>query len=157
MLAGRDDIEIVSGIGSPRGRAVAVAAARALGLRFCTLVHPSAIVTRHVYLDEGVVITAGCVLTNNIHLGAHTHVNRMTTIGHDCRVGAFVHLAPGVVLSGDVTIGEGCDLGTRACTIQGIKIGPRTIVGAGAVVICDLPANCTAVGVPARVIETRTP
>jgi sugar O-acyltransferase (sialic acid O-acetyltransferase NeuD family) len=157
LLAGRNDIEVVSGIGSPGGRARAIAAARALGLRFRSLVHPNAVVTRHVELAEGVVITAGCVLTNSIRIGAHTHVNRMTTIGHDCTVGDFVHLAPGVVLSGNVSVGDGCDIGTRACTIQGVTIGPRTIVGAGAVVIRDLPADCTAVGVPARVIETRTP
>jgi acetyltransferase-like isoleucine patch superfamily enzyme len=34
-------------------------------------------------------------------------------------------------------------------------IGPWTIVGAGAAVTGDLPANCTAVGVPARPIKTR--
>jgi len=155
-LAGRTDLEVVCGIGSPIGRARVVAAARALGLRFRTLVHPSAVLTRHVELGEGVVITAGCVLTNNIRIGDHTHVNRMTTVGHDCIVGALVHLAPGVVLSGNVTVGDGCDLGTRACTIQGVTIGPRTVVGAGAVVIRDLPADCTAVGVPARVIEQRS-
>jgi len=154
-LAGRKNLVVVSGIGSPRGRGRAVAAARALGLEFRTLVHPSAVVTRHVQLGEGVVITAGCVLTNNIRVGAHTHVNRMTTIGHDCVVGELVHLAPGVVLSGNVTVSDGCDIGTRACTIQGVTIGARTIVGAGAVVIRDLPQDCTAVGVPARVIETR--
>lgn len=154
-IAGRTDVQVVSGIGSPRGRARVVAAAQSLGLAFRTLVHPSAVLTRHVELGDGVVITAGCVLTNNIRIGAHTHVNRMTTIGHDCNVGELVHLAPGVVLSGNVTVGNGCDIGTRACTIQGVTIGARSIVGAGAVVIRDLPADCTAVGVPARVIESR--
>lgn len=154
-LAGRAGIELVCGIGSPAARARVVAAARAMGLSFRTLVHPSAVLTQHVELGEGVVITAGCVLTNSIRIGAHTHVNRLSTIGHDCDVGAFVHLAPGVVLSGNVAVGDGCDLGTRSCTIQGVRIGPRTVVGAGAVVIRDLPGDCTAVGVPARVIEQR--
>jgi acetyltransferase-like isoleucine patch superfamily enzyme len=58
-------------------------------------------------------------------------------------------------LSGNVTIGEGCDIGTNACAIQGITIGDWSIIGAGATVIRDLPANVTAVGVPARVIATR--
>jgi acetyltransferase-like isoleucine patch superfamily enzyme len=39
--------------------------------------------------------------------------------------------------------------------IQGISIGPWTVVGAGAAVVRDLPANVTAVGVPARVIKTK--
>jgi acetyltransferase-like isoleucine patch superfamily enzyme len=95
------------------------------------------------------------VLTNNISIGEHTHVNRCTTIGHDCVVGSFVHLAPGVVLSGNVTVEDGCDIGTRAAIIQGLRVGHDTIVGAGATVLRDLPANVTAVGVPAKVIKTR--
>jgi UDP-perosamine 4-acetyltransferase len=45
-------------------------------------------------------------------------------------------------------------LGTGTKVIQGLKIGKNTMIGAGAVVISDIPDNCTAVGVPARVIST---
>jgi acetyltransferase-like isoleucine patch superfamily enzyme len=44
-------------------------------------------------------------------------------------------------------------LGIGAKVIPGVKIGAGTTVGAGAVVIEDLPENVTAVGVPARVIK----
>ena len=44
-------------------------------------------------------------------------------------------------------------LGTGAKVIQGIHIGENTMIGAGAVVISNIPANCTAVGVPAKVIK----
>lgn len=37
--------------------------------------------------------------------------------------------------------------------IQGIKVGEGGIVGAGSVVVKDLPANCTAVGMPAKPIK----
>lgn len=152
---GCHDLRVISGIGSPTTRRRVVAAALARQLDFVTLVHPHAQLTRHVRLGDGVVVTAGCVLTNGISIGAHTHVNRCTTVGHDCVVGEFVHLAPGVVLSGNVTVEDDCDLGTHATVIQGLRIGAGTIVGAGAVVVEDLPAACTAVGVPARVIKRR--
>ena len=45
--------------------------------------------------------------------------------------------------------------GTGAAIIQGITIGEWTIIGAGAVVVDDIPANVTAVGIPAKVIKTR--
>jgi len=50
-------------------------------------------------------------------------------------------------------IGEGCYIGMGANVIQGITIGPWSTIGAGAVVICDIPPHVTAVGVPARVIK----
>lgn len=60
---------------------------------------------------------------------------------------------PSVNISGEVEIGEAVYVGTGAKIINQLKIGDNTIIGAGAVVAKDLPANCTAVGVPAKVIK----
>ncbi|MEE9381814.1 MAG: acetyltransferase [Nannocystaceae bacterium] len=149
------DLAVVAGIGDPAARRRAVGRATQAGARFEILVHPTATITPYVSLAPGVVITAGCVLTNNITIGRHTHINRLTTVGHDCRVGSFVHLAPGVVLSGNVTIGDECYIGTKSCVIQGLTIGARTVVGAGAAVVHDIPGGVTAVGVPARIYQKR--
>ena len=46
-------------------------------------------------------------------------------------------------------------MGTGASIIQGVQIGEWSIIGAGAAVIRDIPANRTAVGVPARILEPR--
>ena len=67
----------------------------------------------------------------------------------------FCNINPGAHLAGNVTVGEGCYIGMGANIIQGISIGPWSIIGAGAVVVRDIPANVTAVGVPAKVIKTR--
>ncbi len=155
-LEGRqDDVVLICGLGNPRTKAKVVPTFAERGFRWRGLVHPRAETTRTVAMGEGVIITAGVVVTNEIVLGHHVHLNRNSTIGHDCRVGDYVHLAPGAVLSGHVTLGEGCDIGTCACVIQERTVGAWTIVGAGAAVTRDLPANCTAVGVPARVIKQR--
>jgi sugar O-acyltransferase (sialic acid O-acetyltransferase NeuD family) len=148
-----DDLRVVSGIGSPRARRMAVERALSAGALFETLVHPTAVLTDFVTLGVGVVVAAGCVLTNRIEIGPHSHLNRSANVGHDCRVGAYCHLAPGAVLSGNVTVGDGCDIGTNACVIQNVRVGSWTTVGAGAAVVRDLPPNATAVGVPARVIK----
>jgi UDP-perosamine 4-acetyltransferase len=58
-------------------------------------------------------------------------------------------------LGGNVVVGEGAFLGVGTMVIPGIRIGRWSVVGAGAVVTKDLPDDCTAVGVPARVIKTR--
>jgi acetyltransferase EpsM len=54
-----------------------------------------------------------------------------------------------------VNVGEGCYIGMGANVIQGKSIGDWTVVGAGAAVVTDLPANVTAVGVPAAVVKER--
>ena len=55
-----------------------------------------------------------------------------------------------------VTISEGAWLGAGVTVFDGVAVGAHAIAGAGAVVRADIPAGSTAVGVPARVLDTRT-
>lgn len=52
-----------------------------------------------------------------------------------------------------ITIGNNVWLGENVCILPGIKIGSGSIVGANAVVNIDIPENCIAVGVPARIVK----
>jgi acetyltransferase-like isoleucine patch superfamily enzyme len=65
-------------------------------------------------------------------------------------VGDYVTLSPGAHVSGNVRLGDDVTLGVGAVVRQGVSIGARTLVGAGAVVVDDLPADITAIGIPAR-------
>jgi sugar O-acyltransferase (sialic acid O-acetyltransferase NeuD family) len=146
VLSDPDAVAVLA-IGSNRARARLGAAARC---RFATVVHPSAVVHPTVLLAPGTVVFAGAVIQPDAVLGAHVIVNTCATIDHDCAVGDFVHVAPGVRLAGNVTLGEGAFLGIGACAIPGVTVGAWATVGAGASIVHDLPADVTAVGVPAR-------
>jgi len=50
-------------------------------------------------------------------------------------------------------IEEGVDIGAHVCILGRITIGKRAVIGAGSVVLSDIPAGCLAVGVPAKVIK----
>lgn len=54
-----------------------------------------------------------------------------------------------VNIAGNVRVGNYAEIGTGTNIIQGKTIGENAIVGAGSVVVKDIPPNCTAVGVPA--------
>jgi acetyltransferase-like isoleucine patch superfamily enzyme len=52
-----------------------------------------------------------------------------------------------------VTIRQGVWMAPGCIVLQGVEIGEKTVIGTGAVVTKSIPANCVAVGVPARVIK----
>jgi acetyltransferase-like isoleucine patch superfamily enzyme len=59
--------------------------------------------------------------------------------------------------SAGVSIGDGAWLGAGAKILDGVAVGEQAIIGAGAVVRESVPAYAVAVGMPARVVSTRTP
>jgi sugar O-acyltransferase (sialic acid O-acetyltransferase NeuD family) len=116
---------------------------------FETVIHPSAIIAPEVCIEDGVQIMAGVVVQPGSHLATNAIINTGARIDHDCVIGPHVHVAPGVTLSGHVRIERGAHIGTGATIIQGIKVGACATVAAGAVVVNDVPAGMTVVGVPA--------
>jgi sugar O-acyltransferase (sialic acid O-acetyltransferase NeuD family) len=153
----RAEVEVVCAVGDTALRRRLAEQAAALGVRFCTVVHPSAQLTARVAMAEGCVVCAGVVMTSNVRLGRHVHVNLASTLAHDVVVEDFATLAPGVRLSGNVHVGEGANVGTGASVIEKIRVGAWSVVGAGAAVIRDVPPDVTAVGCPARVVKRRAP
>jgi sugar O-acyltransferase (sialic acid O-acetyltransferase NeuD family) len=115
-----------------------------------TVVHPAAVVAASARLGEGTVIFAGVVIQPDAVIGRHAIVNTSASVDHDCEIGAFAHIAPGVRIAGGVLIGDGALLGIGSCVTPGRRIREWATVGAGAVVIDDVAAFTTAVGVPAR-------
>ncbi len=94
-------------------------------------------------------------IQKDISIGNCNIINLACTIGHDAVLEDFVTVNPGVNISGNTIIGAGCNIGTGTQVVQGLRVGKNTLVGAGAVVTGDLPDDCTAVGVPAKVIKIR--
>lgn len=146
-------VRLICSAGDPRARRILAERGAALGYDFCTAVHPSARMSKWVDLGPGTIITAGCVLTTQIKVGAHTLLNLNSTIGHDAIIGAYCNINPGCQISGTVSFGDGVYFGTGAVIIQGKSVGEWTTIGAGAVVVSDIPSHVTAVGVPCRVIK----
>lgn len=117
------------------------------------MIDPDAILSGRVKVGEDSIICAHTIITVDVTIGEHTILNLDCTVGHDAVLHDFVTLYPSVNVSGITELGECVEMGTGSQIIQGKKIGEDTIIGAGSVVVKDIPANCTAVGVPAVPIK----
>lgn len=153
-LAAVKNNHILLAIGNNQARMKLANILRQYGLQLATAIHPKAIVSQSVEIGSGTVIVAGAVVNANVVLGENVIVNTASTIDHDCHIEAGVHLSPGVHLGGSVIVGKGAWIGIGAVVSDHIKIGEWSVVGAGAVIVNDVPANTTVVGIPGKVIKT---
>lgn len=130
-------------------------------------------------LGEGAVIRPPfwCDYGYQIHIGRGTFINygavfldvARVTIGEDAQVGPNVQFLTAThpvdpatrrakwESARPITIADNVWLGGGAIILPGVSVGENTVVGAGAVVTKDLPANVVAVGNPARVVRTVQP
>jgi len=102
-------------------------------------IHPKAQLGRGILIDHatGVVIGETAVVGDNVSMLHHVTLGGSGT-GRGVR---------------HPTIGHGVLLGAGASVLGPIRIGAGTKIGAGSVVVTDLPTHCVAVGVPARIIK----
>ncbi len=127
------------------------------GLRFISAIHPSAQISKNALIGAGTVIMPGVVVNAGSRIGESCILNTCSSLDHDCTMADFASLAPRAVTGGNVSIGAYTAVAIGATVSHGTQIGDHTVVGAGALVVSDIPAGVVAYGVPARVIRTRNP
>ena len=152
------DNQFTIGIGNPVLRKKLYDKFTSLGGKFTSTISTLVTIGRFGnHIDEGCNIMTGSVITSDITIKKGTLINLNCTIGHDSVIGEFVELSPGVHISGNCTIGDYSIFGTNATMLPKLTVGKNVIIGAGSVVTKDLPDNCVAVGVPAKIIKELIP
>jgi carbonic anhydrase/acetyltransferase-like protein (isoleucine patch superfamily) len=136
----------------------------------------------HVLLGDGVHLYKGTIVELGrggcVEIGARSHIQpncQFTAFVGAVRIGREVQIAPACAFypyehgiaagqaihkqalssKGDIVVGDGAWLGYGVILLEGVNIGAGAVVGAGSVVTHDVPDNCIAAGVPARIIGPR--
>lgn len=122
---------------------------------------------RHLLIGKRVALGTNVRIEVDGLIGDHVLIaNGAAVVGrrdHDVsKVGVSVREATWVgddpdALSDRTTIGSDVWVGYGATILSGVSIGDSCVIGAGSLVVDDIPPNSIAVGVPARVIRTRFP
>ena len=110
----------------------------------------------HRVLNKCVEWSCGISLPYTVKLGRRVRmILHARSIGDDCQIRQNTTF--GVVRTDHneelPIIGNRVDIGCNACILGAVHIGDGAAIGAGAVVLKDVPANCIAVGVPAKIIH----
>lgn len=104
--------------------------------------HSSVILERNLNLDRlnprGIHVAKNTLIASHVTILSHDHCKRVD----------------GMPLMMDTYIGANCLIGVGAFIMGGVKIGDQVIVGAGSVVVKDVPPNSIVAGNPAKVIKT---
>jgi acetyltransferase-like isoleucine patch superfamily enzyme len=137
-------------------------------LGHAVVVGDQACVRERCELGDEVLVGRGSLVENDVVVGARTRIQANAYVTAYSVVEDDVFIAPGVTTTNDnfmgrtdrrlremkgPTIRRGARIGGGAVLLPGIEIGEEAFVGAGAVVLRDVPARAVVVGNPARKIR----
>lgn len=152
VAAGKADSVIIA-IGDNGVRRGLARELRQVGVPLRSAIHPSATLASSAQIGRNVVVCAGVVVCANCQIGDSTILNTGCIIDYQSMIGEGSHICPGVRLGGRVKVEAGVFVGIAATIVPGVTLGCEAIIGAGTVVLAEVPPLSTVVGVPARTIR----
>lgn len=126
-------------------------------------VEPGAILREGVEIGDNAVIMMGAVLNIGARVGEGTMIDMGAILGGRATVGKRSHIGANAVLAGvieppsatPVIVGDDVLVGANAVVLEGVQVGNRAVIAAGAIVTQNVPENAVVAGAPARVIKYR--
>lgn len=124
-------------------------------------IEPGAYIRENVTIEDNAVIMMGAVINIGVHIGEGTMIDMGAVLGGRVEVGKRCHVGAGAVLAGvieppsasPVVLEDDVLIGANAVVVEGVRIGKGAVVGAGSIVLKDVPANAVVAGNPARIIK----
>lgn len=120
-----------------------------------TLIHPTCSISKRSVIGKGVQIMPGSIVQGDSSIGDNTVITVSTTIAHSAKIGNHCLISGNVMVGAYSTIGDMTHIGQGSTVVSGKvrSIGDNCILGAGAVLITDMPNQTIFVGNPAHNIR----
>ena len=134
------------------GRARARERIAGFGILFASLVHPGVDLI-------GAQLAGEVSIYEHATIGAAAWVGRSSVVlvgavvGHGCEVGQGCVVAPNAVINARVVLEDGVYVGSNASILPDLRIGAGATIAGNTLVVSDVPAGATALGVPATLMQ----
>ncbi|WP_316632862.1 acetyltransferase [uncultured Flavobacterium sp.] len=152
------DNRFTIGIGNPILRKKLYDKFISLGGLFTSTISPLANIGSYdIEIGEGTNILSGASVSNSSKIGMGCIIYYNSIVTHDSKIGDFVEISPSATLLGRCIVGSYSKIGANVTILPDVIIGKNVIIGAGSVVTKDIPDNCVAVGIPAKMIKELIP
>lgn len=150
-------VHAIAGAGNGRTRGKLCRRLEELGFEIINAIHPAAHVSPLVELGKGVIVCPGANLSQNPSLGSYIYVGSSAMVGHLNRIENDATINCASVVVSRIHIHEGAFIGASATVVSRnfghLTVGADAIVGAGALVLDDVPPKAVVVGSPAKIIR----
>ena len=145
-----EDLYIAIGIASPENKQKIVQKLKRFNFTFPPLISKSAWISNGVKIGNGAIIYPGVSINHGSDVKDFALINMNCALGHDCYIGDYSFLSPGVNLGGFSKLERGVAMGIGSSTKQSITIGEFAKIGGQTMVLKDVKAGSTLVGIPGR-------
>lgn len=116
---------------------------------FPTYVHPSVPIGKYTRIGEGTIVLLNSLVSCNVSIGEYVTINTGSQFGHDCMIEDYASVMSNVDFGGWCSLGEDSFVGTNATITPKTHIGKRVQIGAGSIVVRDVPDGWHMFGNPA--------
>lgn len=173
-----DGVEI-GRVGKTNGRINHTRIGDGAHIRSGTVIYAGVKIGKHLNTGHYALIREGNVIGNNVSIGSFTELALNNTVGDNTRVhsrcfledvvlGKNIFVGPGVLFTNDphppsgdtfkkclrgATVEDGAMIGGGVTMLPHVHVGERALIGAGSVVVHDVPAQTVVVGNPAKIIK----
>lgn len=125
------------------------------GFPWFNAIHPSVIIGNDVQLGHGIIAMAGVIFNPKSVIKDFTFFATGAQIEHDCMIREYASVSAGSTMGGFVDLGRFSAITLGVTIADRIKIGENSVIGAGSLVLKDIPDNILAYGSPAKFIRNR--